>query len=175
MPPETSPRPSSVLRPEAAERSATSFHVALDPALARRAPAAAGEVLINGFLLLDCGGYELCTARLDLAAFWQMKAMDMFGAARQAAGRERNAPPAGSVWQVEGRLSDCVAGSLRAWNREGGPEGFERDGPDEADGGDRVHHLRVEAVTALDRVWIGARGPELFEAYESAALAPGAR
>jgi len=177
---ETSPRrPPETWRPPLAAPQVSGFHVALDTSLARRAPDAPEEILINGFLLLDGGGYELCTAHLGVPLFWQMTAMDMFGATRQAAAqsRDKGLPPAASVWQVEARMSDCVAGSLGRWNREGGPEGFEAEGAAtvHVEGTDRIHHLHIDAIIALDRIWIGARGPRLFEAFEAAALLPGAR
>ncbi len=180
MSPKISPRAfCAAHEPRLPEAQLCGFHVALDTSLARRAPDAPDEILVNGFLLLDCGGYELCTAHLSHPHFWQMKAMDMFGATRQAAAEQaRNGrlPPAGSVWHVEACVSGRVAGSLRRWNHEGGPEDFENEvGAADEGSAERIHHLNVAAVTALDRIWIGSGGPRLFEAYDAAALLPGTR
>jgi hypothetical protein len=57
----------------------TGYHIALDTMMGRRYRRCPEDIVIDGFLLLDTGEYELVTAYVPLDVFWKMKALDIVG------------------------------------------------------------------------------------------------
>ena len=100
--------PVSLAAQIAGRRTAISYHVALDTMMGRRSRLHPEEVVIDGFLLLDTGDYELVTAHVPLDVFWKMKALDVVGHVRSTnrarASHSRPCPQVGSVWLVDADL-----------------------------------------------------------------------
>ena len=93
--------------------AAISYHVALDTMMGRRSRLRPEDVVIDGFLLLDTGEYELVTAHVPLDVFWKMKALDIVGHVRSTnrarAAHPRSRPQVGSVWLVDADLEAPLA------------------------------------------------------------------
>ena len=60
--------------------------------MGRRSRSHPEEVVIDGFLFLDTGEYELVVAHVPLNVFWKMKALDVIGNVRSS-NRARAAHP----------------------------------------------------------------------------------
>jgi hypothetical protein len=173
--------------------ASASYHVGLDTMMGRRSRHLPEEVMIDGFLLLDTGEYELVTASVPLDVFWQMKALDIVGQVRTA-NRARTARPSrhpevGSVWLVDGELELPPTGSAGGEedaqaSRADGEAGLlplaDEDPAREPTGqgsgtGDpeqRVFRLQVRAVYSLDRVAIEPKGPRFIETLQVRDMLP---
>jgi hypothetical protein len=152
--------------------------------LGRRSRQRPDEVIIEGFLLLDTGEYELVCARVPLAVFWQMKALEIVGHVRTVnqarAARPQGYPEVGSVWLVDG---DLEAPATEPSITGGGLPAHGGDGPSMPSAGtaksgisapetQRVFRLTIDAVHALERVALEPAGPRLIETLDARDMVP---
>ena len=182
-----------VIAPEIAElitprRGSTgSYHVALDTMMGRRSRLRPEEVVIDGFLLLDTGEYQLAIAHMPLEVFWKMKALDIVGHVRTAnrarAAHPRPYPEVGSVWLVDAdldRYAPTVEKSADQDVEGSGAHTASRSSPGTTAGqagqavasDEPIFRISIRTVHALERVAIERLGPRFIEALHVRELLP---